>query len=281
MITAGKLDILIRYLQKKIFLPISAKDYVLDVGGGDKPFWRANVILDKYLVTKSQSQRFTGMPTVLRKGQTIVEGDAQNMPFKTDCFDFVFCSHLLEHVIDPAKTILEIMRVGKKGIIEVPRSCFQKIEDMPSHLWFTRYKNGVLYFDAKKQVIYDDPDYQEFRELFQKYNFHIKYEEMITTFFWDKKINFKITGKPNTVLLTEAERKEKRITPKKNLYRFYKYSNLLASILLFWKRYNGKKELVESIKCPNCSSKKNLVISKKSIFTCIGCQQKIRFLQAS
>lgn len=40
--------------------------------------------------------------------------------FRDKEFDFVYCSHVLEHVRDPAKACAELMRIGKRGFIETP-----------------------------------------------------------------------------------------------------------------------------------------------------------------
>jgi SAM-dependent methyltransferase len=46
-----------------------------------------------------------------------VLGDASSLPFKTGCFDLVFCSELLEHVQDPKKVFLELTRISKKYVL--------------------------------------------------------------------------------------------------------------------------------------------------------------------
>ncbi len=47
----------------------------------------------------------------------LIQGDANNLPFKSDCFDLVLCSETLEHVIDPKKSFFELCRVSKKYLI--------------------------------------------------------------------------------------------------------------------------------------------------------------------
>jgi SAM-dependent methyltransferase len=48
----------------------------------------------------------------------ICEGDA--LPFKDEAFDFVICSHVLEHFYDPIKTVNEWLRVVKpRGLVFV------------------------------------------------------------------------------------------------------------------------------------------------------------------
>lgn len=45
----------------------------------------------------------------------VITGDVTHLSFKDDSFDFVYCNHVLEHVGDARKALLEIGRVLKKG----------------------------------------------------------------------------------------------------------------------------------------------------------------------
>lgn len=277
MISTSIINLLAHYLKKRIFVPVTLDDFVLDVGGGDKPFWRANVILDKFPDSKGLSQRFTGMDITLNKDQVLVVGDVENMPFKDSSFDFIYCSHLLEHVINPEVAIKEIMRVGNRGYIELPLSCLQKVKDMPSHLWFTYLENGVLCFVAKSSVEYDDSDFRYLRSLFNKYNFKINPDDMVTHMFWKKTIKYKIKGIAKLSLLKDSLKKEKFIKPNLSLYIFYKYSNLLLPYILFWKRFKRNKHIEDILRCPNCKKNTKVSYLKKIIF-CNFCQEKIELM---
>ena len=57
--------------------------------------------------------------------------DLQNAPFQDESYDFVFASHVLEHVADDVKAIREIRRILKPGgiaILPVPLVCEKTIE---------------------------------------------------------------------------------------------------------------------------------------------------------
>ena len=43
-----------------------------------------------------------------------------NLPFKDKQFDYVLCSHTIEHVEDPVKFYNELRRVGKNVVLVVP-----------------------------------------------------------------------------------------------------------------------------------------------------------------
>jgi SAM-dependent methyltransferase len=137
------------FFQRKIFIKnIKSEDLVLDVGSGDKPFWRADVIVDKFL--DDNQQRASG-EIIYDKRKIFVKADVENLPFKDKVFDFVFCSHLLEHVRNPDKAIEELMRVAKRGYIEIPSYVADFLNPFPSHLWFCDYENGFFIFTQKEK----------------------------------------------------------------------------------------------------------------------------------
>lgn len=88
---------------------------VLDIGSGGDPFRYATVLADRYLEPRrhrSESFRAEGRPAVIC--------DIHQLPFADQQFDYVVCSHVLEHVDDPVKACRELQRVGKAGFIETP-----------------------------------------------------------------------------------------------------------------------------------------------------------------
>ena len=104
-------------------------DLVLDVGGWACPFNRANWVIDsepyetrgfysKIGLPKSQGgekEYFTKETWVQRD-----ICDKEPWPFADKQFDFSICSHTLEDVRDPLFVCAEIIRVSKRGYIEVP-----------------------------------------------------------------------------------------------------------------------------------------------------------------
>ncbi|EKD87476.1 MAG: Methyltransferase type 11, partial [uncultured bacterium] len=96
------------FFRRKVFLlNIKPDDLVLDIGSGDKPFWRADVFVDLY--TEDDQQRFSG-EMVYDKRKIFINANVEKLPFADKSFDFVFCSHLLEHVEHPDRAIAEITR---------------------------------------------------------------------------------------------------------------------------------------------------------------------------
>lgn len=90
-------------------------DKVLDIGSGSYPFPFATVLADRFMGKTSHRDQ-----ELRRDGKPLVLSDISALPFRTKCFDFVYCSHLLEHVDDPIAACSELIRVGTCGFIEAP-----------------------------------------------------------------------------------------------------------------------------------------------------------------
>ncbi len=138
---------------RRIAIPVGADDLVLDVGSGDKPHWRADVLVDRYIDAAHAGQR-SGRKAA-RVSRPLFDADAVAMPFADRAFDYSVCSHVLEHVVDPGAVIDELVRVSKAGYIEVPEASSAKILDFPSHLWWVRLDGNTLVFTAKTERYHD------------------------------------------------------------------------------------------------------------------------------
>lgn len=141
------------YQKKYVNFNIKNGEKVLDVGSGGHPFPLATHLVDLY----SDDNFHRGGEKIATDGRDLIKASVGNLPFKDKEFDFVYCSHLLEHVDNPAKACEEIMRVGKRGYIETPTRIsdtmfnFTKIKH---HKWYVELLGDTLLFfeyDAKKQ----------------------------------------------------------------------------------------------------------------------------------
>lgn len=103
------------YQSQYINFDIKPGEQVLDIGSGEYPFPYATVLVDRFL--EPSKHRYGPL---VREGKPLVLADIHGLPFRDKCFDFIYCSHILEHADDPVKACAEIMRVGKRGYIETP-----------------------------------------------------------------------------------------------------------------------------------------------------------------
>jgi SAM-dependent methyltransferase len=125
---------------------------VLDVGSGDRPFPRATVLVDWLPRERRTSGGITPEnPTgsIRRHGKPFVAGDLEALPFADNAFDFVYASHVIEHVADPPLAIAELERVAPRGYIECPRSWMEFVDASPFHRWLVDFAGGELQFRPK------------------------------------------------------------------------------------------------------------------------------------
>jgi hypothetical protein len=148
-------------------------DSVLDVGGWACPFNRAQWILDAepyetrgYYATFGGSP-FQGPATEWFTKETWVQRDICDRtpwPFADKSFDVAICSHTLEDVRDPLWVCSELMRVARRGYIEVPSRVFEsslglerpRQAGLSHHRWLIDIEGSRIRFLPKYHMIHAD-----------------------------------------------------------------------------------------------------------------------------
>lgn len=125
-------------------LHIKRHDKVLEIGPGQNPTFRANVLVEKFL----GDNRHRSGDMRIYPHQTLVNAAAEALPFADKEFDYVICNQVLEHSDDPAQFLREITRVAKAGYVETPSLLGEWLFPKASH----RY---VLLSIGDKLVLYD------------------------------------------------------------------------------------------------------------------------------
>lgn len=106
------------YQQRVFDFGIKEGDKVLDMGSGHIPFPLAT-----HLADISTTDHSIGRNSALFKfieNKPVFECSVEITPFEDKEFDFVYCSHVLEHVNSPENACRELMRIAKRGYIETP-----------------------------------------------------------------------------------------------------------------------------------------------------------------
>lgn len=195
------------FLQRRVYIDVSPTELVLDVGSGDKPHWRADILLDAFPSEAFASQRIGGGAAIIDRW--FVQGNVEKMPFRDHAFDYVICSHLLEHVQHPDRALQELVRVSKRGYIEVPFEGSQKLNDFPSHLWYIHEDHGSLIFSAKQQQVFD-PYIDQLMHVMMRSNLWSKFtmdhfDSCTVQKKWNGQIPFEIQGQASPSLMKDIE----------------------------------------------------------------------------
>ena len=129
---------------------IQPGELVLEVGSGQNPNPRADVLCDRYLL--DHTERNQEAPVLDRP---FAVGDIYRLPFQTGVFDFVICSHVLEHLDRPEDAAAELSRVARRGYVEVPSRENELLLPFPFHRWLIDREGETLVFRTKERTAPD------------------------------------------------------------------------------------------------------------------------------
>lgn len=142
---------------------------VLEVGPGGTPHPRATVLLD-YAFPEEEAFRQRGNIPKPQFAQPIVYYTGNNFPFQDQSFDYVICSHVLEHIpLDNIPFFInELTRVAPRGFIEFPNGVYELMCNAPAHRSLMALHEDTIVFLDKSRVnsLLENPLVHAWRELF-------------------------------------------------------------------------------------------------------------------
>ena len=118
---------------------------------------------------------------------------SKELPFKDKEFDFVYASHVIEHVEDVSFFINEIERISNKGYIELPSLLEDNIvlsnNSLHDHKWIFKFNDveKILLIEKKKQFI--EP-FITHGILFSSLRKNFR-SSLVLELMWKEKINYK------------------------------------------------------------------------------------------
>lgn len=257
---------------RKTKLPIKNSAIVLDVGSGNNPHPRADVLLDRFAGAAHRG----GTQMVIDRLAVI--GDATRLPFKDKSFDFIIASHILEHMSNPELFLAEIQRVGKAGYIETPNFIGESLVPCIAHCLEVAVINNTLHI--KKKIAPVDNVYvnqldvlnndKEWRSLYHNNPslFHVRY-------YWNEVINFHIFN-PNQPCdwvdeLHNQSESEVNESPKSDTHLSWRSvgSRIYSSLQTKMRKKRLKNfDILSILVCPQCKSE--LKIEKHKMH-CVLC----------
>jgi SAM-dependent methyltransferase len=151
---------------------------VLEIGSGDNPNPRADILVDKFLFDNTER----GGNIVIDR--PMVVADAHHLPFKDGVFAYTICSHILEHMDDPIQFANELTRVSKAGYIQSPAEIAERMFHWSFHRWYVNLIDDTLVLHPREPV---EP-FGEFFDYLYAYNpAYYLFQRSMPHLFWVEK----------------------------------------------------------------------------------------------
>jgi SAM-dependent methyltransferase len=194
------------YQNRYISFNINEEEKVLDIGSGGYPFPLATHIADLY------EGETTHRTEELKKDQRpFTVCSVEDTPFQYKEFDFVYCSHVLEHLDNPAKACEELMRIGKRGYIETPAKLsdvmfnFTKIPN--HHRWHTQVLANTLIFiewkDSERRELGTDYFFEQFHSNWKNPFQELMYDNrdlFVSMLLWEGRFDYIVINKNGKII---------------------------------------------------------------------------------
>jgi hypothetical protein len=182
---------------ERILAMLRPTDVVLDIGGWARPFNRADWVMDAepwdtrgwygLPAQGGETERFTAERWIRRD-----ICDHTPFPFADKSVDFVICSHVLEDIRDPLWVCREMMRVARRGYIEVPSRLAESCRGVEPgqvgwshHRWLIDIGESGLVFLMKYHTIHS-----HWRLSFPAATFRgLAEAERVQWLFWDDRFS--------------------------------------------------------------------------------------------
>lgn len=129
---------------------VGHSDRVLEIGPGGTPHHRSDIFLE-HLFTDEEAQRQRGHTPQIKMKKPVIFYDGGKFPFHDKEFDYIICSHVIEHVTDVEGFCAEMFRVGKRGYIEFPTIYYEYLYNFSVHLQLVSFQSGELRYMEKEE----------------------------------------------------------------------------------------------------------------------------------
>lgn len=124
---------------------IQPTDRVLEIGPGSTPHPRSNAFLELHFASDQDrlQQRGGGLQEADFGGRPVHHYGGGRFPFADGQFDYVICSHVIEHVPRPEEFVAEVFRTGgSRGYFEYPLITYEYLYDFSVHRHFVKFDSA-------------------------------------------------------------------------------------------------------------------------------------------
>ena len=135
----------------------SSKDHILKILKQKNSKWKIlDIGCNRDAIPYAQTVADTIDFSKFYKKKKFVLIKSKQLPFENNSFDFVYASHVIEHIDDVSFFIQELQRISKQGYIELPSLLEDNIILSPNsskdHKWFFQFDdiNKMLLIEKKK-----------------------------------------------------------------------------------------------------------------------------------
>tara|TARA_Y100000768_G_scaffold107531_1_gene78943 strand:+ start:619 stop:1293 length:675 start_codon:yes stop_codon:yes gene_type:complete len=173
----------------------TSKEHVLKILDKNQNNWNildigCNIAAVEYAQTVADIQDFSKFYKEKNKKFVLIKD--KTLPFSENQFDFVYASHVIEHVEDISFFISELTRISKQGYIELPSILEDNIvlskNSTDDHRWIFKFDDvdKILLVENKKQFIEPFITHGVLFETLRK-NFR---SSLVLELHWENEINY-------------------------------------------------------------------------------------------
>ena len=173
----------------------TSREHVLKILKENQNNWKildigCNLAAVEFAQTVADVQNFSKFYQEKNKEFVLVKN--KTLPFSDNQFDFVYASHVIEHVEDVSFFISEIKRISSQGYIELPSiledNLILSTNSSDDHKWMFKFDDveKVLLVEKKKQLI--EP-FITHGVLFNSLRKNFR-SSLVLELYWENEINY-------------------------------------------------------------------------------------------
>ena len=192
---------------------------ILDIG--------CNLAAVEYAQTVADIEDFSKFYQEKNKEFILIKN--KTLPFKDSEFDFVYASHVIEHIDDVSFFISELKRISKQGYIELPSLLEDNIvlskNSSEDHKWIFKFDDveKILLVEKKKELIEPFITHGVLFETLRK-NFR---SSLVLELHWENEINYEFRN-----FTVEAKKSYFYLIIKKYLSHFIRRNKIVSLLIL-------------------------------------------------
>lgn len=185
-------------------IKVSPNDFIVDVGGGHRPYVHAHLVFEKYPfqseLHRSHDVQFPDVPLIV--------ADAVDIPIADGGCDLLFSSHCIEHLPDPALFVKEIKRCAKTVFLEFPSRNRELMFAWNFHLWLIEVEGTTLKFYRNDiPQLFGDLFHREYDASIGAWG-EVHHDDLNTTLYCDtSELNFEYPEETATEMLLRTSAK--------------------------------------------------------------------------